>query len=450
MKPNEHKGLRALASVLANLTAILSANYIVFYILDHFNPGLHYIIYSTFFLTQYLYWILPALIVVTGILYLVLFCIGAFRSKRFDRKRLLRILIVDVLLAGAFAMTVNTVAFDWLHLREIKPDQITAVATMPPKETVEPTEQAVEPTVPATVEETPEQPDQTPTPEPSATPIPGLLGDKYREKFSDGETVVEQPNTEETLPDGTVRTLIYTVRGQQSAVELYHYQSGKLEYQVADIYVRDIEKLSSGYVTNQSYAKMIYEYAREMNARIAINSDYFTENANNEGLIVRNGFLLQSKPCRNSDLCVVYQDGSVRCFDCRAETIDNDAILASYPYHTFYFGPSLLDADGNTKTKFNSSVGASNPRTVFGYYEPGHYAFVSVLGTRSIKDINGKSQGNGKSPGMTFSELSELCASLGMKAAYNLDGGQSSGMYWNETLFGHNNRVTGDILAIID
>ena len=80
MKPNEHKGLRALASVLANLTAILSANYIVFYILDHFNPGLHYIIYSTFFLTQYLYWILPALIVVTGILYLVLFRIGAFRS----------------------------------------------------------------------------------------------------------------------------------------------------------------------------------------------------------------------------------------------------------------------------------------------------------------------------------------------------------------------------------
>ena len=34
------RALRVIAAVLANLTAILSANYITFYILDHFNPGL--------------------------------------------------------------------------------------------------------------------------------------------------------------------------------------------------------------------------------------------------------------------------------------------------------------------------------------------------------------------------------------------------------------------------
>ena len=67
-----------------------------------------------------------------------------------------------------------------------------------------------------------------------------------------------------------------------------------------------------------------------------------------------------------------------------------------------------------------------------------------------MKDINGHGLGNGKSPGMTFTEMSALCASLGMKAAYNLDGGQSSGMYWNEKLFGHNNRITGDVIAVID
>ncbi|MDO4853099.1 MAG: phosphodiester glycosidase family protein, partial [Clostridia bacterium] len=102
------------------------------------------------------------------------------------------------------------------------------------------------------------------------------------------------------------------------------------------------------------------------------------------------------------------------------------------------------------KTKFNSPLGSQNPRTAFGYYEPGHYAMVCVLGTRNINTIAGKGLGNGKSPGMTFEDLSRLCNQLGMKAAYNFDGGGSSGMYWNEKLFGHNTRETGDVLAIID
>ncbi|MBQ6078068.1 MAG: phosphodiester glycosidase family protein [Clostridia bacterium] len=462
-KKKQYRGLRVVASILANLTGILTANYIVFYILDHFNPGLHFVIHSTFFLTEHLHLIIAGLTLITGILYLILFRRGAFRRYRFQKKRLIGILVADVLLAGAFAMTVNTYTFDWLHIREIKQDQIVALATLPPKEaqtpdtnedtvvmpeTPQPTAhaqtQAADDTAPAPTD-TPE-----PTQEPTPTPIPGLLGDRFKEKFSDGAPVVEEPNTSETLPDGTVKTLIYVYRGTKSAVELYHYQKGKLEYQIADVYVREIEKLTTESVTNQGYAKMLYEFARELNARIAINSDYFTTNAINEGLIIRNGKLLQSKVCKNSDLCVVYQDGMVRCFDCKKEKIDNDAIIASYPYHAFYFGPSLLDENGNAKEKFNSTVGALNPRTAFGYYEPGHYAFISILGTRSMKDINGHGLGNGKSPGMTFTEMSALCASMGMKAAYNLDGGQSSGMYWNEKLFGHNNRITGDVLAIID
>ncbi len=462
-KKKQYRGLRVVASILANLTGILTANYIVFYILDHFNPGLHFVIHSTFFLTEHMHLIIAGLTLITGILYLILFRRGAFRRYRFQKKRLIGILVADVLLAGAFAMTVNTYTFDWLHIREIKQDQIVALATLPPKEAQTPdtNEDTVvmpetpQPTAPAqtqAADDAASAPTDTPEPtqEPTPTPIPGLLGDRFKEKFSDGAPVVEEPNTSETLPDGTVKTLIYVYCGTKSAVELYHYQKGKLEYQIADVYVREIEKLTTESVTNQGYAKMLYEFARELNARIAINSDYFTTNAINEGLIIRNGKLLQSKVCKNSDLCVVYQDGTVRCFDCKKEKIDNDAIIASYPYHAFYFGPSLLDENGNAKEKFNSTVGALNPRTAFGYYEPGHYAFISILGTRSMKDINGHGLGNGKSPGMTFTEMSALCASMGMKAAYNLDGGQSSGMYWNEKLFGHNNRITGDVLAIID
>jgi len=34
--------------------------------------------------------------------------------------------------------------------------------------------------------------------------------------------------------------------------------------------------------------------------------------------------------------------------------------------------------------------------------------------------------------------------------AYNLDGGGSSSMVWNQTVFGHNDRTHSDILAVVD
>ena len=40
-KKDKYKVLRIIASVLANLLGILAANYITFYILDHYNPGMH-------------------------------------------------------------------------------------------------------------------------------------------------------------------------------------------------------------------------------------------------------------------------------------------------------------------------------------------------------------------------------------------------------------------------
>ncbi|MDO4836702.1 MAG: phosphodiester glycosidase family protein [Clostridia bacterium] len=287
-----------------------------------------------------------------------------------------------------------------------------------------------------------------PTPEP--TPIPGLLGNKYKEKFADGQPFSTEPNTSETLADGTTRTLIYTFAGKNAAFELYQCTNGKIKYQVADVYVRDISKLTAAFEKDQNKTKKIRAFAEESGVLIAVSSDYFAANANDEGLIIRNGFMIRSNPCRHSDLCVIYQDGTMRCFDCKKDKIDNNEILGSYPYHSFYFGPSLLDENGAAKTQFNSSLSGPNPRSVIGYYEPGHYAFISVLGDYNMIDYNGKNLGNSGSPGMTFAELSTLCASMGMKAAYNLDGGRSIGMYWNGKLFGHNMRAIGDIIAVTD
>jgi exopolysaccharide biosynthesis protein len=66
------------------------------------------------------------------------------------------------------------------------------------------------------------------------------------------------------------------------------------------------------------------------------------------------------------------------------EEIDRGALLAEIEsgkvWQIFYFGPMLLDEEGHAMKKFNSDVNPVNPRSVIGYYEPGHYCFLVVDG----------------------------------------------------------------------
>ena len=107
----------------------------------------------------------------------------------------------------------------------------------------------------------------------------------------------------------------------------------------------------------------------------------------------------------------------------------------------------MLDEEGKAKTKFNSDVGPENPRSVIGYYEPGHYCFVQIDGRGAASKLD---KGN-KSVGLKLSELSQLMEDLGCTAAYNLDGGQSSMMYFHGGLISSpykNGRKAGDIVLI--
>ena len=85
------------------------------------------------------------------------------------------------------------------------------------------------------------------------------------------------------------------------------------------------------------------------------------------------------------------------------------------------FGPALVE-DGRVTVSQNDEVGkamASNPRTAIGIIEQGHYIFVVSDGRTS------------QSEGLSLSQLAEFMQGLGVKTAYNLDGGGSSTMYFN-------------------
>ena len=431
-----------IAVLLLNLGIVFSAVYILFHLLEYYNP--HSFIYANM---PWLPIVIPILLVLSVLLFDFLRICGAFKSRHFNKSRMMLIVLCDLILFAALSLTLymKTCTTSLVELNTIEEYALPTPAV------------SVETPTPIEDEPTGEGTGRAgSTPAPTQAPVVPL-SEKFPEKFSGTPTEesFDKTNIVETLADGTEKALIYTYSGKNAAVDIYHYQKKKLEYQVADIYVRDADCFKTNYSISYHRNQITQFYAEQIHAIVATNGDNFNSGKIEDGIVIRNGAQLypedgsrQTKFTR--DLCVLYSDGSMRVYDCVLDTIDYDEILSNYPRQAFYFGPKLLNDDGTAKTKFNSNLGKVNPRTVLGYYEPGHYALLVVLGTRDMIDFRGKNLGNGKSPGMTLIELSALCEDLGFSMAYNLDGGGSSSMVWNRTVFGHNDRTHSDILAVVD
>ena len=84
---------------------------------------------------------------------------------------------------------------------------------------------------------------------------------------------------------------------------------------------------------------------------------------------------------------------------------------------------------------------------MLGYYEPCDDCFVKVDGRNTASALQEKA----KNVGMRFEDLAEFMADLGCTAAYNLDGGRSSMLWFGDGLISTpaaTNRQIGDILVI--
>ena len=159
------------------------------------------------------------------------------------------------------------------------------------------------------------------------------------------------------------------------------------------------------------------------NAIIGINGDYY---AGREGGIIVRNYVLYRNVTHKSVGCLYY-DGTFDQYT--YDTFDLDSAMAKGLYQTMTFGPILVQG-GQVLTNWTSSVSTTpNPRSSFGYYEPGHYVMVVVDGRQE-----------GYSDGLTGSELAEFMGTLGVTEAFNLDGGDSSVLYFNGQVY---NRQSG-------
>ncbi len=235
----------------------------------------------------------------------------------------------------------------------------------------------------------------TETASPAATAAGGMWGSKFADKFTSG--AIEQTAA--------------SYRSANINIQIQKVQTGKVTYYVADIYLRDIRYFRTAFAGGQ-YARNVLDEVLDMaianQAILAMSGDYF--GIRDRGIVIRNGELYREK--LYADVLVMNNDGSMQTFT--AAEFDLNAVKSAGAWQAWSFGPMLL-RNGQAMTSFNSEVTALNPRGAIGYYEPGHYCFVLVDGRQA-----------GYSIGMTMTQLSQLFAQLGCQVAYNLDGGQSA------------------------
>lgn len=194
-----------------------------------------------------------------------------------------------------------------------------------------------------------------------------------------------------------------------------------LVYFCADIYVTSTRCIQTAFAESM-YGKNIRSFvdtmARDNNALLAISGDSYGESS--QTCVIRNGTLYNSNP-GTADVCVLYDDGVMKTY--AATQFDAEQAIQDGAWQAWTFGPALLDGAGNIPDSFRTTeyINKVNPRCAIGYIAPGHYKFVLVDGRQ-----------DGYSTGATISQLAALMQEEGCLTAYNLDGGKSAVMWYDD------------------
>ncbi len=203
-------------------------------------------------------------------------------------------------------------------------------------------------------------------------------------------------------------------------IDISEHRVSNTTVYVADIVIKDPSYLKTAFakdIYGKNIEEKTSETAKKKNAILAINGDYYSKR---KGCVIRNGTLYRNfSGDEDEESLIINADGSFS-FEF-GNTTNGNALLNNSAMQVLTFGPTLL-MDGvvtvDTKDEVDKAM-RDNPRTAIAWYGDLHYAFIVADGRTN------------ESKGLTLYELAEFTKSLGVKHAYNLDGGGSSTMYFN-------------------
>ena len=239
---------------------------------------------------------------------------------------------------------------------------------------------------------------------------------------AESETVTEVVETETALDPADVPVVI-TDRSYSDgymSITITEYREHNTTIYVADVRLSSAQYLKTALAQN-AYGKNVTAKtsatAAANNAILAINGDYY--GAREKGYVLRNGALYRNTAERGREDLVIYGDGSFEIVE--EQNVSAESLLQAGAQQVLSFGPALV-TDGRISVTENEEVGqamADNPRTAIGIVDDLHYVLVVSDGRTS------------ESKGLKLYQLAEFMTSLGVKTAYNLDGGGSSTMVFN-------------------
>lgn len=202
-------------------------------------------------------------------------------------------------------------------------------------------------------------------------------------------------------------------------IKMTEYYENNTKIYVADVTVSSAEYLKTAFASD-TYGKNVTDttssIAKSNNAILAINGDYY--GVQQSGYVIRNGIVYRDT-AKDSDVLCIYANGTMEVVSDSEYTADE--LVKKGVWQAFTFGPALVENSTVTVGE-NDEVGramASNPRTAIGMIDTNHFVFVVSDGRTS------------ESSGLSLYELGQFMQKLGVKTAYNLDGGGSSTMYFN-------------------
>ncbi len=367
-----------------------------------------------------------------------------------NKKIRLLALLADVLLAGLFLLT-----FAFFH--HVLP-RMRARSAVAERQQLAALQAEAEPAAEPEAEPEPEpepmsepeaeaEPETESVPEPAAEPEPEPEPEpddrtewqiKFAEHFTD--EIVKTENSYSS-PDISITITTYD-NAEEVENDPWAFRN---VYYVADIYVSSVECFR-GWMANDLFADYntqdVLEMAEASNALLAMTGDFFSYQLH--GITVRNGMVYRRDDTK-SDICVLFRDGRMETYG-PGEYSKDELLDSGNVWQIWDFGPELLDENGQPLEEHNTTETirqGENPRSAIGYYEPGHYCFVVVDGRQK-----------GWSFGMRLNELGAIFSGLGCKCAYNLDGGGSAVLIYDDQLYSRmsngGGRELGDILLIAE
>lgn len=229
--------------------------------------------------------------------------------------------------------------------------------------------------------------------------------------------------------DPTIRV---SIEYKETKEYMEGYRGRNMGYWVVDVQVGDASQLrtaaAESFTTETTLP--VSDIANRVNAVVAINGDYFARHK--EGYAIRQGSLIRDKLKGNRDALLIDEDGDFHVYHLPKKGTLADTVDGKKVVNAFYFGPILVE---------NGEVPKKLPN--FTFLKPDKY--YARLAICQIDKLHYKliltTMEQDYTLGIRLKDFAKLCQAEGAQIAYNLDGGLSTTLFFNNKRINEQNKV---------